>query len=160
MARHDLVCRRCFTVSEVNIAATVGARLHCREHTCSRCGGELEPLPAIRLSLFGDGSPRAGSSDFTKSTVQVETPDGGFREVAVSSLRDIRRLERESEQAEKDGWGRRMCWRDYSNDASNSDVHTLGKDPSMRPAKTFTNGQPVLVRKGDPVTSEHGTLED
>jgi hypothetical protein len=160
MARHDLVCRRCFTVSEQNIAATVGARLWCRTHECARCGGELEPIPAIRLSLFSDADSRSSPSDFTKATVQMETPDGGFRDVTVSSLRDIRRLERESEQAERDGWGRKMVWRDYSQDHSNQLQHTLGEDPSLRPAKYLSNGQPVLARRGDPVTADHGTIED
>jgi hypothetical protein len=160
VARHDLVCRRCFTVSEHNISALVGARAYSRETACARCGGELEPVPAIRLSLFSDADSRSSPSDFTKATVQMETPEGGFREVQVGSLRDIRRLERESEQAEKEGWGRRMCWRDYSNDRSNADVHTLGVDPSLRPAKRFTNGEPVVVRKGEPVTAQHGTIED
>jgi hypothetical protein len=160
MPRHDLVCARCGTVSEQNIAAVVGARLWCREHACARCGGELEPVPAIRLSLFSDADSRSSPADFAKATVQMETPDGGFREVQVGSLRDIRRLERESEQAERDGYGRRMVWRSYAQDDSNWDKHTLGVDPSLRPAKRFSNGEPVVVRKGEPVTAQHGTIED
>lgn len=161
MSRHDVVCRRCFTVSEQNIAATVGARLWCRENACQRCGGELEPIPAIRLSLFSDAvSQPSTPSDFTKATVQVEDPAGGFREVTVSSLRDIRRLEKESEQRARDGEGRAMVWRSYSQGDSNWDKHTLGEDPSMKPAKYFTNGQPVLNRRGASVIADHGTLED
>jgi hypothetical protein len=53
-----------------------------------------------------------------------------------------------------------VSWRDYSNDRSNIDVHTLGKDPSMKPDRTLLNGQPLTVRKGDPVTADHGTIED
>ncbi len=165
MATHDLRCTACGHVyRDVNISVIVGARAYCRETFCNRCGTArgltLEPIPAIRLSLFSDADSRASRSDFTKATVQMETPDGGFRDVQVSSLRDIRRLEKESEQAERDGYGRRMCWRDYSNDGSNWDRHTLGEDPSLKPSKTFSNGTPVLVRKGDPVTADHGTIED
>lgn len=147
-------------MSEHNISVLVGARAYSRETACARCGGELEPIPAIRLSLFSDADSRSSPSDFTKATHLVEDGHGGFREVTVSSLRDIRRLERESEQLERDGVGRRMCWRSYSQDDTNWDVHTLGKDPSLRPAKHFSNGEPVVVRKGEPVIAQHGTIED
>jgi hypothetical protein len=145
---------------DVNIPITVGATRYCQDTWCQCHAATLEPIPAIRLSLFSDGTPRNGPSDFTKFTTQIETPDGGFRDVQVSSLHDIRRLERESEQAERNGEGRRMVWRDYSQDPSNIDVHTLGKDPSLAPSRTLLNGQPVEVRKGAPVIADHGTIED
>lgn len=180
MALHDLVCRRCGQVhQDVNIPVTVGARAYCRVTPCSQplyqydlrestplttvytnrpCGGTLEPIPAIRLSLLSDGESKGGFSDFAKFSLPVEDPGapGGFRQETIGSLRDIRRLEKESEQRERDGLGRRMIWRDYSQDVSNRDQHTLGEDPSLRPAKTFLNGQPVLTRRGDPVVEAHG----
>lgn len=172
-ARHDLRCGSCgYVYHDVAIQMTLGARGYCLTHECRRllygtegwdgavCGGVLEPVPAIRLSLFSDADPRSSPHDFTKFTTQVETPGGGFRDVTVSSLRDIRRVEQESEQAEREGWGRRMTWRDYSQDVSNRDVHTIAPDPSLRPAKTFTNGTPVIARRGDPVTADHGTLPE
>jgi hypothetical protein len=116
----------------------------------------------MRISLFSDADPRHGSSDFAKFTTQVEdtASPNGFREVTVGSLADIRREERESEQRERNGEGRRLVWRDYSQDPSNGDRHTLGADPSLKPAKHYTNGQPVITRRGDPVTADHGTVED
>ena len=124
-------------------------------------GLTLEPIPAIRLSLFSDADSRSSPHDFTKFTTPVEDPSSptGYRDVTISSLADIRRLERDSERAERNGEGRRMLWRDYSQDRSNWDQHTLGPDPSLKPAKTFTNGTPVTVRRGDPVPADHGTLE-
>ena len=166
MATHDLRCTSCgYVYRDVNISVIVGAKAYCRETFCNRCGTArgltLEPIPAIRLSLFSDAESRSSPHDFTKATVQVEDASPqGFHEVVVSSLRDIRRLERESEQAERNGEGRRMVWRDYSQDHSNQLVHTLGEDPSLKPAKHYTNGTPVVVRKGDPVTADHGTIED
>lgn len=155
MAVHDLHCLGCDRIQQdVDIAISVGARAYCRTHCCPWCQGPLEPVAAIgSMSLF---------HEFEKFTTPIEDPasPSGFRDVTVSTLADIRRLERESEQAERNGEGRRMVWRDYSQDPSNRDKHTLGEDPSMKPAKTYTNGQPVLVRRGDPVTADHGTLEE
>lgn len=164
MALHDFRCPDCGTIREVNVPISIGASR--ADVTCPCCEGDLgwltrmEPIPGIgRMSVFSDADSRNGSKDFAKTTIQVEDPRGGFRNVTVGSLSDIRRLERESEQAERDGVGRRMVWRDYSQDHSNGDKHTLGEDPSMKPAKHYTNGQPVTVRKGDPVIADHGTVE-
>lgn len=171
MARHDLRCVRCGAIHpDVDIPVTVGARKYCATgaHRCHHivnthyvCMGELEPLPAIRISLFSDADSHGGRTDFAKFTLPVEDPGapGGFREETIGSLADIRRLERESEQREANGEGRRMVWRDYSQDGSNRDRHTLGADPSRRPSKTFLNGTPVQIRRGDPVIADHGTIE-
>ncbi len=162
---HDYACPDCGTLkADVNVPVTLGASG--AFVACPCCDADLgrtvrmAPIPAFRLSVFRDADPRNGSRDFTKAQIQVETPGGGFREVTVGSLADIRRLERESEQAERNGEGRRMVWRDYAQDRTNADKHTLGEDPSLKPSKTFTNGQPVLTRKGDPVIADHGTVED
>lgn len=57
----------------------------------------------------------------------------------VNSLRDIRRIERESEQMVRDGvpGAQLHIFRRYSQDASNADVHTLGPDPSQAPSKDW-----------------------
>jgi hypothetical protein len=167
MARHDFRCADCGTIKvDVDVPCTVGASR--AEVYCPACDADLSrmvrmtPIPAMRISLFSDADPRQGSRDFTKFTTPVEDPSSptGFRDATVSSLADIRRLERESEQAERNGEGRRMVWRDYAQDASNKDQHTLGEDPSLKPDKHYTIGTPVRVRRGDPVTADHGTVED
>ena len=162
MAVHDYQCLACGEVrQDINVPVAIGASNHPEWCTCRvRFFTRMVPVPAIRLSLFSDADSRSSPHDFTKATIQVETPEGGFRDVTVSSLRDIRRLEKESEQAERNGEGRRMVWRDYAQDHSNQHVHTLGEDPSLKPSKTFVNGTPVRVRKGDPVTADHGTIEE
>lgn len=109
------------------------------------------------VSAYAD-SDAQGPNAFSKFTIPVEDPGSptGFRDETIGSLADIRRLERESEQRERDGLGRRMIWRDFSQDRSNRDVHTMGPDPSLRPAKHYSNGTPVKVRRGDPVVADHG----
>ncbi len=166
MATHDLWCVACGQrYDDVPIPAVIGARCFCAHAFCVLCapeGHSLEPIPALRLSLFSDADPKSSPHDFAKSTHQIEDPASptGYRTVTVSSLHDIRTLERESEQRERNGEGRRMVFRDYSQDHSNQFLHTLGSDPSLKPAKTFTNGQPVRLRKGDAVTADHGTIEE
>lgn len=130
----------------------------CPRHQYPLGGTKMDWIPGgTHFSLFSD-SGRDGGSSFDKFTLPVEDPGSptGFRTETVGSLADIRRLERESEQREANGEGRRMVWRDYSQDRSNRDRHTLGEDPSLRPSKTFTNGTPVTVRRGDPVVADHG----
>ena len=155
MARHDFRCGDCgYLWRDVVIPTSLGAQAGAPD--CPRCevSVRMDWIPAIgRMSLFGE---------FEKFTTQIEDPaaPSGYREVAVSTLADIRRIERESEQAERNGEGRKMVWRDYSQDHSNQQVHTLGTDPSLTPAKTYTNGEPVLVRRGDPVIADHGEVPE
>lgn len=118
------------------------------------CESPMIWLPQVgRISCFAESE---------KTTIPVEDPSSptGFRDVTIGSLADIRRLERESEQAERDGVGRRMIWRDFSQNRSNTDVHTIMADPALTPSKTYTNGTPVTFRRGEPVIADHGTIED
>lgn len=124
----------------------------------------MEWIPAIRLSLFSDAQARRdpghGASNFSKCTIPVEDPGSptGFRDEVVGSLQDIRRLERESEQRERNGEGRRMVWRDYAQDRSNADQHTIAPDfTQAAPVTHLPNGQPIAIRRGDAVeASFHG----
>src|SRR5258708_34276833 len=100
-------------------------------------------IPQARFSVFSDSGREAGDS-FAKFTLPVEDPSSptGFRDETVGSLADIRRLERESEQRERDGLGRRMIWRDYPQAPSNPDAHPLAPAPPMKPPKHYTHGTP------------------
>lgn len=161
MANHDFRCSACGYVLRdfpipTGIRATEMAPI-CPRHQYPLGGTRMEWIPFARFSVFSDSGREDGKS-FDKFTTVVEDPGapGGFRETTIGSLADIRRLERESEQLERDGLGRRMIWRDYSQDASNRDVHTIAPDPSMKPATHYSNGTPVRVRRGDPVIADHG----
>jgi hypothetical protein len=59
-----------------------------------------------------------------------DTTDGYGRPVHVDSVQKLRRIERESEQAARNGEGQRMVWRRYAQDPSNRDQPTLSKDYS------------------------------
>ena len=166
MALHDFACPDCGTLlRDVHVPVTIGAS-HA-SIACPCCELDLDRLvwmaPCIavpRLSLFSDSDPRGGSHDFTKFTTEVEDPSSptGYRQATIGSLADIRRLERESEQRERNGEGRKYVWRDYAQDRSNTDQHSFMADPSMKPSKAYLNQTPVTVRRGDPVTADHGTL--
>lgn len=161
MANHDFSCPDCGYVWRdfevpTGIRATEMAPV-CPRHQYPLGGTKMLWIPQAKFSLFTD-SDSQGAGSFAKFTLPVEDPSSpsGFREETVGSLQDIRRLERESERREANGEGRKMIWRDYSQDASNKDVHTIAPDPSMKAPKRFANGTPVTVRRGDPVVADHG----
>ncbi len=133
--------------------------VRCTAHQWPLGGTRMDWIPYARFSCFTDGAPH-GPASTAKFTLPVEDPGSptGFRDETIGSLAAIRRLERESEQRERNGEGRRMVWRDYSQDPSNTHTHTLAPDPSIALPKTYTSGAPVAVRRGDPVTATHGEI--
>lgn len=81
-------------------------------------------------------TPRFGHApaiDFRHMT-PMDVPIGdGTAPVTVSSLREIRHLERESERLAADGEGQQIIFRAYSQDRSNRDLHTMGASPQRTP---------------------------
>lgn len=84
----------------------------------------------------------------------------------LNSLHDIRKAERDSEQMSRNGEGQPLVWRDYSQEKSNNDRHTLAKrmDRSMDTQDTFAGGMTAVdkskvgVAKGADVAKRHGGL--
>lgn len=161
-ARHDFRCPLCGWILRDHVGASPvsdpARNPRCTQYQWPLGGTLMQWIPQAKFSGFSDGSSSGGRHDGTKVTIPVEDPGSptGFRDETISSLSDIRRLERESEQRERNGEGRRMVWRDFSQDTSNQDQHTLGVDPSLTPSKTLSNGAPVTVRRGDAVSAAHG----
>lgn len=94
----------------------------CATHTIVR----MEWLPQIgRMDVQGGGG-------FTGFDTYVRGRDGQEKLVHVASLNDLRRIERETEQAYRNGEGQPMRWRDYAQDHSNRDVNTFGPDPGQQ----------------------------
>lgn len=112
MALHDFWCQVCGQVLvDVNVPIEVGARAGAPEH-CGR--------PTTWLVQVGrmDASSGPGFTAF-------EAHDGRNQPVTVDSLHKLRQIERESEQAQRNGEGQQVVWRHYSNEPSNKHVHSL-----------------------------------
>ena len=149
MPLHDYTCPSCaYTLTDVYRPVT--ERASASPPRCPRDGQAMLWVPAV-------GAVDAYES--TAFTTSVRQPDGSYKDVPVASLRDIRRIERETEQAHRNGEGQPMRWRDYSNDRSNADVHTFGPTPAQTPSKTTARGLPFTMRKGDQVARDHGVEE-
>lgn len=115
MPRHDFYCGVCGQLSiDIYVPVTIGATAGAPDH----CGVKMAAIPAApALDLRSDGD-----SSFQK----FETTDGSGQRVLVDSLRKLRQIERESEQAHRNGEGQPMVWRRYAQDDSNGDAPTLG----------------------------------
>lgn len=94
----------------------------------SCCGQRMAWIPQV-------GAMDAKEPSF-QSTVYVRQPDGTEKPVVVGSLSQMRRIERQSEQAARNGEGQQMVWRDFSNDRNHSDRHSFAADPSVQPEKS------------------------
>jgi hypothetical protein len=121
MARHDFYCGVCGQVLvDVNVPAAIGARAGAPEH----CGRPTAWIPAVGRMDAANGP---GFQAFT-------TTDGRGNPVTIDSLAKLRAVERESEQAYKNGEGQPMVWRRWAQDRSNQDRPTLGSwDGSEQP---------------------------
>lgn len=112
MALHDFWCQVCGQVLvDVNVPIDVGANKGAPEH----CGRPTRWMPQVGRM---DASSGPGFTAF-------EAHDGHNQPVVVDSLHTLRRIERESEQAERNGEGQQVVWRHYSNEPSNKHVHAL-----------------------------------
>lgn len=137
---HDFGCPDCGE-QLLNVVIPDGVRAQDVGFGCL-CGGSLVWMPSrVGMNVWSTNQ---------QVTIPVEDPGSpsGFRDVRVSSLQDVRRLEHDSGVAEANGTGRQMVWRDYSQDRSQRLDHTLGKDPSLTPAKHTSQGHKVTVGRG------------
>lgn len=105
---------------------------------CPSCRGPMtwlqtrDYVSAAHVPQFG----KAPALDYNQTKGRVAPIGDG---IEVNSLRDMRRIERESEQQVRDGvpGAQLHVFRKYSQDRSNTDVHTLGPDPSQAPSKDW-----------------------
>lgn len=157
MAVHDFVCSICGLVHEdVDVPVAVGASnvtLY-----CASCDARLTPVPAIGRIDFGP----SGGAGFKAFSITEEV-NGRLEHIQIDSLAKLRKVERESEQRARNGEGRPLIWRDYNQDRSNGDVHTMSKnlgDPhGVAPTvAAATASKKVTPRRGEAVTKAHGTL--
>lgn len=136
MPLHDLRCPTCETIYTdvliplVKLAEPDRSQGYVRKYDlaplplCTHDFGKLNPAPFTRMEIL---PPRVAVDIYESASTTCWVPDGrgGQVERQVHSLRDIRRIEAETAAA-----GRPMVWRDYNQDRSNRDKHTIMDDPS------------------------------
>ena len=107
MPVHDWICEPCDVLVPDQYHPSIAFVLTCP--SCSQpCEKSFARRPTGRNGLF-----------------VPFTADIGAEPVEVRSLGDVRRIERDSERAYRDGKGAPVVFRAFSNDASNYDVNTL-----------------------------------
>lgn len=142
MALHDFRCDTCGILA-IDINIPISQSVHRDGPTC--CGAKMSWLPQIgSMGLL----PESG-----REIVQVLQPDGTHKAVAVNSMQDIRRLERETEKMYRDGVGQPLRWRAYSQDQSNRDVNSFGPAPNQAP-------DPEWLKKADIRSASESEVAD
>ena len=142
MARHDFRCEPCGYTAELDIPTALGAR-----HPfvgCPRCTHRMAWIPAV--GRMDQGAVKGvGFRAF-------ETFDAQNRPVRIESTHQLRRLERESEQAFRNGEGQPLVFRAWSQGQSNRDASALhaswdgGEHPTPDAKRRFGSA----TRSGQP----------
>lgn len=116
---------------------------------CDTCGVSMQ-IGDWPLCPHGKGAPRVDLLD-TPFEVQHEGVT-----YTVSTLSDIRKIERDSERKAANGEGQQISWRDLSQDRSNRDRNSLGENPRQSsPRELMYDSQgrrrinPKAIREGD-----------
>lgn len=116
MALHDFRCTRCHAiVRDVNVPITIGARA--AHVPCPRCKARMENIPAVARMDAANGP---GFTAF-------DTFNGRNEKVHVSSLKQLREIERQSEIDHRNGEGQPLVFRAFSNEPSKMDASALHK---------------------------------
>jgi hypothetical protein len=136
---HDYQCPSCgavsrnvysrlYTLPEPRVRDGYRVTQDFERPTCGTCGDPLVIIPPrVAVDAY---------EPFGEFSTSVEDGRGGYRTEHIDSLAKLRKVERESEQRYRNGEGRPMAWRAYSQDRSNRDVHSLMADPSEAPTKS------------------------
>lgn len=120
MPLFDYYCGVCGQVTpDVYRSIAVGAQADPPLH----CARSMVWIPAVGAMDIG----AVKGASFTA----FETTDGRGQKVLVDSVHKLRQVEREAEQAYRNGEGQPMVWRRWAQDGSNRDVPTLS--PSYDP---------------------------
>ncbi len=129
MALHDFECSVCgYVLVDYNVPIALGAVKGAPD--CPRCGITGVPAPGVHAAQPMHWIPQIGRVDALGPMQEFEVFDGRGQRVVVESLRQMRTIERESEQHARNGEGQRMAWRAYSNDDSNRHDHLFTTDTS------------------------------
>lgn len=120
MALHDFRCPECgYIKRDVNVPIAVGA-----VDAVVLCPGTWHDEVRM-IAIPGIGRMDASNGPAFKA---FDTYDGRNQKVHVTSLKQVRAIERESEQLHRDGEGQPLVFRAFSNDPSNKDQSALHKN--------------------------------
>lgn len=133
MAVHDFWCPACGRVlTDVNVPVAIGATAGapdcpdgCRRGTPQALPVKMTPIPGIGRMDVG-GVKGASFKAF-------DTYNHRNERVRIDSTHKLRQVERESEQAARNGEGQPIRFRMWSQDRSNRDVNTFGASPQQTP---------------------------
>ena len=131
------VYRPLYTLPEPRVVAGYRVTQDFDRPNCNTC---FAALFTVRMEIIPPRVVMDALEPMTEFDTTVEDGRGGQRIEHIDSLTKLRQVERESEQRHRNGEGRPLVWRDYSQDASNKDVHTLGtipEGPSAEARKRF-----------------------
>jgi len=136
MPLHDYWCARCGQLTpDVYRPIDVGAQANPPIH----CDVPMVWIPQTRAMDIG-GVKTAGFKGF-------HTTDGRGNPVHIDSLHKMRQVEREAEQAYRNGEGQPMVFRRWAQDSSNRDQPTLSKSYNPGEAPT-AEGKHKFGRQG------------
>jgi hypothetical protein len=114
MPWHDFYCARCGQVlTNIPIPIAIGQAAGAPDH----CGEKTVPIPGIGRMDVG-AVKGAAFKAFT-------TTDGRGNPVLIDSTHKLRQVEREAEQAYRNGEGQPMVFRRWAQDDTNKDQPTL-----------------------------------
>ena len=143
MPRHDYRCPSCAGQLR-DIVRSIGVGAQADPPLCPECQLPMEWIPSVgRMDAYEPFQEFDQVIDQRGTTVHID------------SLRKLRQVEKAAEQRAKDGTGQPLVWRDYSQDHSNQDVHTLLPFPDQSVRKTTHRGEPFTKRVGDEVARDH-----
>lgn len=165
MPLHDFACRQCGAV-QLDVYRPIAERASDRPPLCYG-----NPNTGAHDPVVTEWLPQVGAMDaagtFTPFSVEVQGRNGVHQTRTVDSLHTLRTIERETEQAHRNGEGQPMRFRMWSNDRSNGDVNSFGADPAtVATAALAKEREEVRSRaafgmsKGAQVTAVHGEAKE
>lgn len=148
MALHDFLCQPCnYVAVDVNVPIAIGAM---QAHVvCPHCKGGMRWIPQVGRMDAANGP----------GFVAFDTFNGKNEKVHVSSLKQLRAIERQSEVDHKNGEGQPLVFRAFSNTRSQMDQSALhpsfdgSESPTPEAKRRFGSS---LVKSAEEIDTGYG----
>jgi len=148
MALHDFHCSPCnYVAVDVNVPIAIGAVAAYVQ--CPHCKGRMDWIPQVGRMDAANGPGFVGFDCY----------DGKNQKVHVSSLKQLRAIEKQSEVDHRNGEGQPLVFRAFSNTRSQMDQSALhptfngGEAPTKAAAHRFGSS---LVKSSEELPGEYG----